>query len=242
MSTFILSACWRIEWLSPAQKLVLVSLADQANDDGVCWPSIRTLGIRTCLSERAIRDALRALEEMGLLTTGQREGRSSYYTVTPANGAPRQEMPGRGAGNAGAPRQQVPPTPAADAPITYKEPTVEPSLNQRAARARFDPLAVSLPTCIPKSAWETWCAHRSAKRQPLTEISVKQQLKFLESQALAGVSAAEIIEQSVRNGWTGLFALKGHSNASLQDQRRERARQAAEQFAAGFDPFKGVVQ
>lgn len=241
MSTFILSACWRIDWISPSQKLVLVSLADQANDDGVCWPSIKTLGVRTCLSERAIRDALRALEEHGLLTTGQREGRSSYYTVTPANGAPRQEMPGRGAGDAGVPRQMAPGTPANGAPITYKEPSVEPSLNRRATRAGFDPRSVDLPPCIPKESWDAWCSHRSSKRQRLTEVSVGQQIKFLSEQAVKGSMPADIIAQSIRNGWTGLFELKGKAGVSMQDQRRERARQAAEQFAAGFDPFKGVV-
>ena len=120
MSTYILSACWRIDWLTPSQKLVLISLADQANDEGVCWPSVKTLGVRTCLSERAIRAALRSLEETGLLETDKRDGRSSYYTVTPANGAPRQMAPP--GTSCRAPRQMPPPTPANAAPITINEP------------------------------------------------------------------------------------------------------------------------
>ena len=42
MSTHILSACWALSGMSSTQKLVLISLADQANDDGVCWPSVPT--------------------------------------------------------------------------------------------------------------------------------------------------------------------------------------------------------
>jgi hypothetical protein len=144
VSTYILSACWRIDWLTPSQKLVLISLADQANDEGVCWPSVKTLGVRTCLSERAIRDALRSLEEVGLLQTDQREGRSSYYTVTPANGAPRQMPPPSPAAGAPPPRQQVPAPPANAAPITINEPSVEPPRNQ-------EPSAPTAPRPVPPS-------------------------------------------------------------------------------------------
>lgn len=118
MSTVILSACWPLD-LSPSQKLVVISLADQANDEGVCWPSMASLTRRTCLSERAVRNALRDLEAGGYLQTHYREGRSSYYTVTPARAAPRQEMPDTPAPRAPhpgttcrTPRQQVPPEPS----------------------------------------------------------------------------------------------------------------------------------
>lgn len=39
MSTIIMSQCWPLQGLSVTQKAVLISLADQANDDGVCWPA-----------------------------------------------------------------------------------------------------------------------------------------------------------------------------------------------------------
>ncbi|HCL3300057.1 TPA: helix-turn-helix domain-containing protein, partial [Pseudomonas aeruginosa] len=34
MSTIIMSACWPLQGLTPAQKAVLISLADNANDEG----------------------------------------------------------------------------------------------------------------------------------------------------------------------------------------------------------------
>lgn len=115
MSNFVLSACWPLE-LSPTQKLVLISLADQANDEGVCWPSIASLIRRTCLSERAVRNALRALEDAQLLRTNARDGTSNWYTLTPAAGAarhhvpqPRHHVPPPPAPPAGLPRHQVPP-------------------------------------------------------------------------------------------------------------------------------------
>ncbi|MFV3289142.1 helix-turn-helix domain-containing protein [Pseudomonas sp. NY11955] len=114
MSTIVMTACWPLQGMSPAQKAVLISLADNANDDGVCWPSVATIGSRTCLSERAVRNALRWLEEAGLMKSHQRFGRSTWYTLTPAAYAPGTICPP--APDAPPPRQEMPPTPAPDAP------------------------------------------------------------------------------------------------------------------------------
>lgn len=109
-----MTACWPLQGMSPAQKAVLISLADNANDEGVCWPSVATIGSRTCLSERAVRNALRWLEEASLLASHQRFGRSTWYTITPAAYAPGTICPP--APDAPSPRQEMPPTPAPYAP------------------------------------------------------------------------------------------------------------------------------
>ncbi|WP_353851269.1 helix-turn-helix domain-containing protein [Microbulbifer sp.] len=71
MSTRIVSECWPLA-MSPIQKAVLISLADQT---GVCWPSIGTMVLRTCLTDRAVRKAARELESMGnWLATAARAG------------------------------------------------------------------------------------------------------------------------------------------------------------------------
>jgi hypothetical protein len=52
---------------SPTTKLVLVKLADNANEEGLCWPSMKKLVDHTELSERAVRKHLMVLEKMGLI-------------------------------------------------------------------------------------------------------------------------------------------------------------------------------
>jgi hypothetical protein len=59
--------------LSPREKLVLMSLADAADDRGVCWPSIPTVARKCCLSKRTIQRTLR-----GLI----REARAGRFTPT----------------------------------------------------------------------------------------------------------------------------------------------------------------
>ncbi|MBG7050368.1 helix-turn-helix domain-containing protein [Pseudomonas aeruginosa] len=89
MSTIIMSACWPLQGLTPAQKAVLISLADNANDEGVCWPSVAKIAERTCLSERAVQQAIKVLNECKALSIEARQGRSTMFTVTPAASAPR---------------------------------------------------------------------------------------------------------------------------------------------------------
>ncbi|MGW8276053.1 helix-turn-helix domain-containing protein [Xanthomonas axonopodis] len=84
MSTIIMSQCWPLQGLSGPQKAVLISMADQANDDGVCWPAVGTIARRCCLSERAVRSAMDHLEAVGLLARERRFNSSSNYTVSPA--------------------------------------------------------------------------------------------------------------------------------------------------------------
>ena len=83
MSTMIMAACWQLEGMSPSQKAVLISLADQASDDGVCWPGVGTIARRTCLSERAVQDALAWLQTVGLVFREYRANTSTSYTISP---------------------------------------------------------------------------------------------------------------------------------------------------------------
>jgi len=75
-----MALCWPIR-MPPTQKAVLISLADQANDQGSCWPSIATISLRTCFGERAVRNAVRWLEEQGLMAVGLGRKRSNVYTL-----------------------------------------------------------------------------------------------------------------------------------------------------------------
>lgn len=92
MSTIVMAACWPLQ-MSPIQKGVLIALADQANDQGVCWPAVETIAERTCASERAVQEALKWLEEHGAISRERRTQRSTMYTVTPAHFTGKSSKP-----------------------------------------------------------------------------------------------------------------------------------------------------
>ncbi|WP_341809927.1 helix-turn-helix domain-containing protein [Paraburkholderia tuberum] len=222
----IMSACWPLQGMSLAQKAVLISLADNANDQGVCWPSIATIGKRICASERAVQNAIKWLESAGIVLANRNNGRHTSYTITPASYAPPKEMHPRskctGAGDA--------PTPAADAsdprskcatpphqvPTNRKEPSEEPSLNRQPARRaprvalHAELLNIELPASIPFAVWDAWCEHREAKSKdaPWTRPAARVSIKKLEMLAAAGQSPEVTVDEAVLRGWTGLFPVK----------------------------------
>jgi hypothetical protein len=83
MSTRIMSLCWPLRMRPPA-KAVLVSMADMANDEGYCWPSIERLCERTCFGRTAVIDAIAWLESRGAVRANRSNGRKTVYWVEPA--------------------------------------------------------------------------------------------------------------------------------------------------------------
>lgn len=82
---------WAMEQVcgSPITKLVLIKLADNANDLGFCFPSIDLIVEHTELSERAVRKHLYELEKLGYIRIDRRieEGvhfRNRYFLNIPA--------------------------------------------------------------------------------------------------------------------------------------------------------------
>lgn len=65
----------------PTAKLVLLSLADQANNDGWCWPSQAHTAKRCLISDRQLRTWLSRLADQGLIEVHKRSGKSDMYRV-----------------------------------------------------------------------------------------------------------------------------------------------------------------
>ncbi|MFE3968354.1 helix-turn-helix domain-containing protein [Stenotrophomonas sp. YIM B13575] len=192
MSTIIMSQCWPLQGLSVTQKAVLISLADQANDDGVCWPAVGTIAARCCMSPRAVRTAMDHLEVVGLLTRDRRFNSSTVYNVTPAKfdkaaapskGTRKTGKAGTASGAGAAPRAGGVPDAGGDAPraggdaagaglevrpvppnrhITTNEPSEEPSSPAGLSAA---PPVVDPETELQAACRATWAAYASAYRE-----------------------------------------------------------------------------
>ncbi len=197
-----MSACWPLQGMSPAQKAVLISLADQANDQGVCWPAVDSIAMRCCLSKRAVQQAIKWLRGAGIVSVEERQGRSTMYSVTPAAYAPPQEMHPSSictpAANAPTPADAAPPppqdlhpTPADAAPRTVIEPTREPSGEPSPLPTRSGPAAGE---ALQEACRSVWAAYRAAYEarwsvQPVRNAKVNSQVKQLVA-ALGGEAPA----------------------------------------------------
>lgn len=109
MSIKIMTQVWEIK-LPDSEKIALLALADCANDEGGCWPSMATLASKCSKAPRTLQGAIKSLCDKGHLSRDERPGKGVYYTVhprsddTPADTAPPQGTTETPADNAGDPR------------------------------------------------------------------------------------------------------------------------------------------
>lgn len=82
---------WAID-LPDSEKIVLLALADCANDEGHCWPSMRSLTTKCSKSDRTIQYAIKRLVEEGHLTRREVPGKGCNYTVHPRNSCTPEEI------------------------------------------------------------------------------------------------------------------------------------------------------
>ena len=144
-----MTAAWSTS-LPHTDKLVLLALADNANDEGFCWPSVTTLATKCGMEQRSVTRVMERLESGDHITRKERPGRSNTYTihprlkVTPDQGSPLTKGPTTPDPGSSSPLTLSHPTPDQGSPITIIEPPIEPSGNRQSrapkrARSRIVP-------------------------------------------------------------------------------------------------------
>lgn len=111
---------------NPVRKLILIKLADNANDEGVCWPSYHHIADQCECSERTAMNHIKTLEDTGFIRVQRRDGPkgniSNLYTllfdkpvVAPSEGnSPAPKKPKKAAKNTGLPSENTAPPSAND--------------------------------------------------------------------------------------------------------------------------------
>lgn len=223
MSTVIMSACWPLQ-MPPTQKAVLISLADNANDQGECWPSQTKIAERTCLNERTVRNAIRWLEENGYLVADRSNGRHTRYVVIPTP-EPRSTPERRSApeSGSGVPRNLVPkprnlvPVPRNDVPPNRKEPKA--TSKKKTAQVTFDVWTDQLgdqDAILADDPIHTWAAGAGIPDEYLELAWLAFDDRFTGAdKTYADWRAA--FRNYVKNGWLGLWKASRDGGYYLTD-------------------------
>jgi hypothetical protein len=70
---------WAFEQTLPGNvKIVLLALADNANDDGYCWPSQEVIAQKSSMTTRNLRRILDLLQERGFIRIDERRRQDGY--------------------------------------------------------------------------------------------------------------------------------------------------------------------
>lgn len=91
MSLELVAQAYRTRTGSGVAKSILVGLADQANADGLCWPSITYICERAEWDEKTVRRCIASLEAQGHISVVRRNGRGNLYHIHPK--APEDPTP-----------------------------------------------------------------------------------------------------------------------------------------------------
>jgi hypothetical protein len=222
-----------------SDKLVLLALADFANEAGEAWPKILTLSTKCSRGEQTVRDSLRRLERLGHISRKALEGRPSVYTIKPL--APPEIREGsenhegsekregsedrRGSEDREPTLPEIRGGPLVDigkgplpifGPITINEPSTEPSGEPPIAREATKPAAEPLPDWLPKEAWRGFVDMRKRVNAPLSPRGQKLMIDKLQNLSSEGNDPERVLDQSTANSYRDIFPLKEKSHASAR--------------------------
>lgn len=225
MSVALMTLAWKSTYQT-GKKMVLLALCDNANDQGECFPSISMLVDKCSMSERSVFNHIADLEKDGAIKRNNRAGRSTIYQLDPCKFCtPEQPLtpatvaevqPLTPANSAPPPLQRlhptpatVAPTPATVAPITIKEP----SSNQIPNTKDKAQAPVVLPDWLPMDSWQAFMQTRKKKKASDTPYAIGLILKDLTKFHSSGHDVAEILNRSIKGGWSDVYEPKPQVSA-----------------------------
>lgn len=74
--------------------------------------------------------------------------------------------------------------------------------------ARFEPRDLPMPLGLKASKWDEWVLYRSKVGKKPKPETWEKQIEFLSGCIGKGINPADVIDESIRNGWQGLFEPK----------------------------------
>ncbi len=217
--------------LKPTQRLVMICLADNANNEGICFPSISTIAIKSGLSKRSVINNIQQLVEIGCLLKKYRSrrkgGRSSNkYLLFPNENTQFlseedyeifEDLLTQSEGDA-------PPTQSEGDALAQQTQSEGDALESEPSLKAINRHLPLTPQNTNTEALEMWCEYKGKK--------YTQQAKNLAAKKLAKHSLStqlEMVEDAIMNGWKGLFEPK---QKQTQTHQKSSTKIALEKYYA----------
>lgn len=225
MSHDITTRCRKLQ-VPPTAKAVLMALADYADDAGACWPSISGLCEYTCFGRTAVIEAVKILEDVGVVVADRSDRYRTSYRVNPegydasklvrlANQSGRRTSSHDG-GLVRLADDEVRQTDdeVRQADTNHQEPSRSTiKATTKVARKRADPAGTITsikgtpvppkPDDVALQTWVDWLGLRKAKAAPVT-VTVLQNAEA--EAAKAGLTLTRFLEIWCARGSQGLQA------------------------------------
>lgn len=203
MSMRLMVQAMNCEVGNPARKLVLLKLADNANDDGICFPSYQYIADKCEMTRRSAISHIEYLIKMGLVSKKERKNKdgsiSNLYFLHLEQGSENFSLGGEnislGSENfaLGGSENISPRTSHSLEPVNEPKKTTQKSESEILLE-QFG---------ITGQLAKDFIAHRKAKKGVINQT----QLNRLQKQAdKAGISICEAVEICIERNWQGFNA------------------------------------
>ena len=204
---------------SPLRKMILIKLADQANDSGVCWPSYDSIA-KTCeISKRSVITHIQKLEEQGFLHIEKRynteagKNFSNKYHLTLSKGS-ANDSPVEGGANAALVQMSVEGSEgdslggANAAPEPTNEPINEPINKDTTKNKKVDKKEIKFqpvkPEQVSDQVWNDLLAVRKTKRAIESQTAWTRINNSIDKARKAtGHTLEDIYSYWVKRSWAG---------------------------------------
>ena len=201
MSVRVMQWVWENGPSDPTERLVLLAVADYADDFGGCYPSMAGIAGKACVTERGARGIIRRLEQGGWITTkvgGGRGGKSQYRVNMRQNqeAETRNEKPGMRN-----PEAETRNVEALNPERDCTKPGTSVPPNRQGTIKEPSVIRATLCEVVSEDVADGFIAHRKAKRSKLTE----QAASLIAKKLRGNPDADAVVLRSIENGWTGVF-------------------------------------
>lgn len=219
MSMRLMVQAMNCEVGNPARKLVLLKLADNANDDGICFPSYQYIADKCEMTRRSAISHIEYLIKMGLVSKKERKNKdgsiSNLYFLHLEQGSENFALGGEnislGSENfaPGGSENISPRTSHSLEPVNEPKKTTQKSESEILLE-RFG---------ITGQLAKDFIAHRKTKRGAISET----QLSRLQKQAdKAGISICEAVEICIERNWQGFNASWDWRDEKLRTSKAQK--------------------
>ena len=203
MSMRLMVQAMNCEVGNPARKLVLLKLADNANDDGICFPSYQYIADKCEMTRRSAISHIEYLIKMGLVSKKERKNKdgsiSNLYFLHLEQGSENFALGGENISLGSENFALVGSENISPRTSHSLEPVNEPKKTTQKSESEILLEQFGITGQLAKD----FIAHRKTKRGAISET----QLSRLQKQAdKAGISICEAVEICIERNWQGFNA------------------------------------
>lgn len=220
MSINLMNEAWSYP-LNSHEKIVLLALADCANDEGIAYPGYKSLMKKTGMARATLAKHIKILRELGIIKT---ENHSEFgkgkkvnlYTISSINELPyssedelKEKIKELRSKNSNTKSSTLEPAKVQNvdpkSSSLEHEPPLEPSVKETSVKkTKAKKTTFTLPESIDPIRWQEWMKVRSGKRARNTDYAKNLLLDtLLECQSL-GYDTNKVIDTAVKRSWAGL--------------------------------------